>query len=157
MGQSGVPLVTPTKAKLVDCLRTVGTIGSDWRVAKLLQSIDRNTGTVDWKLEQVCRELELDISPAYAARLFKSHTGWGVREFAKKKRLTKAVEQLIVTNLPVKAIAAELGYRNSFDFTRSFEKQYCLTPTKFRKTNRLRLSDLSTYLESLLPVCGGRA
>jgi|SRR5579872_2765978 AraC-like DNA-binding protein len=138
MGQSGIPLVTPTKAQLADDVRTIGRLGSDWRVARLLQSIDRNTGTVDWKLERVCRELELGISAAYAARLFKSHTGRGVREFAKKKRLTRAVEQLIVTNLPVKAIAAELGYRNSFDFARSFEKQYCLTPTKFRNTNRLR-------------------
>jgi AraC-like DNA-binding protein len=111
----------------------------DWRVAKLLQSIDRNAGAVDWKLEQVCRELELGISPAYAARLFKSHTGRGVREYAKNKRQLKAVERLIATSLPVKAIAADLGYRTSFHFTRSFEKEYCSTPTKFRNASRLRL------------------
>jgi AraC-like DNA-binding protein len=139
MSQSEVLLVTAANVRLADDVCTVGRLGSDWRVAKLLQSIDRNTGTVDWKLEEVCRELELGISPAYAARLFKSDTGLGVREFAKTKRLTKAIEQLIVTNLPVKAIAAELGYQNSFDFARSFKKQYCLTPTKFRNASRLRL------------------
>ncbi len=111
----------------------------DWRVAKLLQFIDRHTGSVDRNLEHICRELKLGISPAYAARLFARHTGQGIREYSKKKRLLKTVEQLIATDLPVKAIAAELGYRKPFDLTRSFETQFCLTPTRFRNSNRLRL------------------
>jgi Helix-turn-helix domain len=44
----------------------------------------------------------------------------------------RAIEQLIGTTLPVKVIAAELGYRVPFDFTRAFRKEYGLTPTKFR-------------------------
>jgi len=138
---SGTTTVTRVpKATLANApARREGTLGIDWRVARLHQSIDRSTGAVDWKLEQVCRELKLGISPAYAARLFRSHTGRGVREYARNKRLLKAVERLIATSVPVKTIAAELGYRNSFDFTRSFEREYCLTPTKFRNASRLRL------------------
>ncbi len=44
----------------------------------------------------------------------------------------RAIEQLIGTTLPIKVIAAELGYRVPFDFTRVFRKEYGLTPTKFR-------------------------
>jgi AraC-like DNA-binding protein len=53
--------------------------------------------------------------------------------------LLKAVEQLIATDLPVKAIAAELGYRKPFDLIRTFEKEYGLTPTGFRNASRLML------------------
>jgi methylphosphotriester-DNA--protein-cysteine methyltransferase len=59
----------------------------DWRVAKLIEAIDTHSGATDWDLEHACRELDLDISPAYAARLFKRHTGLGVRQYTKKRRL----------------------------------------------------------------------
>jgi len=113
---------------------------TDWRVVKLLQWIDRGAGAVDCNLDHICRELNLGISSAYAARLFEFHTGQGVRQYTKKKRLLKAIERLITTNLPVKAIAAELGYQKPFDFTRSFEKQFGLTPTRFRNANRLKMT-----------------
>jgi AraC-like DNA-binding protein len=112
---------------------------TDWRVVKLLQWIDRRAGAVDCNLDHICQELNLGISSAYAARLFEFHTAQGIRQYTKKKRLLKAIERLITTNLSVKAIAAELGYRKPFDFTRNFEKQLGLTPTRFRNANRLRL------------------
>jgi len=139
-GESAIPMVNAAKLQLRDGVREAGTLGTNWRVAKLLQSIHCHSGAVDWNVERSCRELKLGISPAYAAQLFKLHTGQGIREYAKKKRLSKVVERLIATDLPVKAIAAELGYRNAFDLTRSFEKRYFVTPTKFRNANRLRLT-----------------
>jgi AraC-like DNA-binding protein len=48
-----------------------------------------------------------------------------------------AIKQLTNTNLPVKAIASELGYRQTFDFARMFKGQCRLSPTRFRKANRL--------------------
>src|ERR1700719_3252648 len=74
----------------------------DQRIAKLAQYIDSHAGRVEWSLEEACRELKLDISGAYAARLFKCSTGLGVREYAKKKRLSAAAELLKTTDLPVK-------------------------------------------------------
>jgi len=136
--QSGIPLAAGTKIKLADDVRSAGRLVIDWRVAKLLQYIDRQNG-VTWNLEHICRELRLGISPPYAARLFERHTGQGLRNYAKRKRLLKAVEQLIATDLPIKVIAAELGYRKPFDLARTFEAQYSLTPTRFRNANRLRL------------------
>jgi AraC-like DNA-binding protein len=139
MGQSGLPQASATKVQVADGVGTKGRFSKDWRVAKLLQSIDRRNGAIDRNLAHICRELNLGISPAYAARLFRRHIGQGVREYAKKKRLLKVVEQLVATDLPVKAIAAESGYLRTFDLTRSFEKQFCITPTRFRNANRLRL------------------
>ncbi len=108
----------------------------DRRVAKLVEAINGHSGAMDWNLEHACRELHLGISPAYAARLFKRNIGWGVREYAKKRRLLTAIERLIATSLPMKTIAAELGYRKPFDFARLFKKQFGLSPTRFRQANQ---------------------
>jgi len=100
---------------------------------KLLHFIDSNDGSIGWDLDHACRELRLDISGAYAARLFKRCTGLGVRQYAKKKRLLMAAERLTTTDIPIKAIAAEFGYRSLPHFTRRFKEQFRLSPTDFRK------------------------
>jgi AraC-like DNA-binding protein len=105
----------------------------DGRIAKLTDYIDSHDGRIGWDLERTCRELKLDISSAYAARLFKLSIGLGVREYAKKRRLWAAAELLRTTDLSVKAIAIEFGYLSPPDFTRRFKKQFHLSPTDFRK------------------------
>jgi AraC-like DNA-binding protein len=105
----------------------------DQRVAKLMQFIDSHDGCVGWNLKQARTELKLDISAAYAARLFKRAVGFGFREYAKKKRLSAAADLLKTTDLAVKAIAAEFGYRSSPDFARGFKEQFHLSPTDFRR------------------------
>jgi AraC-like DNA-binding protein len=106
----------------------------DVRIRRLVQSIDIKIGSVEWDLEDACRELKLDISSAHAARLFKRYTGMGVRGYAKKKRLTLAANRLIATNLSIKAIAAEFGYRKPVDFARTFKQQFHVSPSQFRRT-----------------------
>jgi AraC-like DNA-binding protein len=105
----------------------------DRRIMKLLHFIDSHAGSIGWDLDHACRELRLDISSAYAARLFKRCTGLGVREYSKKKRLLMAAERLTTTDIPIKAIAAEFGYQSLPHFTRRFKAQFRLSPTDFRK------------------------
>jgi AraC-like DNA-binding protein len=116
-------------------LRSFPVAGNDGdrRIEKLTDFIDSHVGRIGWDLEQTSRELKLDISGAYAARLFKLSKGVGVREYAKQKRLSAAAEFLRTTDLSVKAIAIEAGYRNPPDFTRRFKEQFHLSPTDFRK------------------------
>ena len=108
----------------------------DWRVTKLKAYIDGHAGGVGSSLKHTCEELRLGISPAYLAQLFKRETGLSLKKYAKRERLLIAMERLTNTNDPVKAIATELGYRNPFDFTRAFEEQCGLSPTKFRRADR---------------------
>lgn len=105
----------------------------DRRIIKLLQFIDSQQGSIGWDLDHACRELRLDISGAYAARLFKRCTGLGVREYSKKKRLSMAAERLTSSDIPIKAIAAEFGYQSLSHFTRRFKEQFCSSPADFRK------------------------
>src|ERR1700720_4511066 len=84
----------------------------DQRIERLTNFIDSHDGRIGWDVEHTCRELKLGITGAYAARLFKFSRGLGIREYAKKKRLSAAAEFLRTTDLSVKAIAVEFGYRN---------------------------------------------
>jgi len=128
--------------------------GVDQRIAKLTQFIDSHAGRVGWGLEEACRQLQLDISGAYAARLFKDSTGLGVREYAKKKRLLAAAELLKTTDLSVKTIAAELGYRSPAHFARRFKEQFHVSPTDFRRQT-LRQSKIPELLISSLKARRG--
>jgi methylphosphotriester-DNA--protein-cysteine methyltransferase len=105
----------------------------DWRVSKLIEFIDSHTGSVDCNLDHLCRELRLEISPAYAAQLFKRDTGFGVREYVKKRRLQQAMQHLTMTELPIKVIADQLGYKQASDFTRFVREQRHVNPMKLRK------------------------
>jgi len=106
---------------------------ADWRVQRLMQFVGEHLDSVDWKLDKACRELKLGITGPHAARLFKRSTGMGIREYAKRKRLAIAADRLIETDLPIKVIAMEFGYRQPFDFARRFKAQYRVSPTEFRK------------------------
>ena len=108
-------------------------IDGDQRIAKLTDFIDRRDGRIGWNLKDTCRELKLNISAPYAARLFKLSRGLGIREYAKKRRLSAAAEFLTTTDLSVKAIAVECGYRAPPDFTRRFKGFFHVSPSDFRK------------------------
>jgi AraC-like DNA-binding protein len=104
----------------------------DWRVHQLIQFISNHLDAA-WKLSHACQELKLGISAAHAARLFKRHTGMGIRKYAKKYRLSIAAERLTETNLPIKVIATDCGYRKPVDFARGFKTHYHVSPSEFRK------------------------
>lgn len=113
-------------------------VTGDWRVRKLRDLIDSDPARAQWRLDEVCRKLDLCISARQARRLFKACTGLGIKEYAKKKRLEAAAQQLQTTDEPVKAIAIDAGYRHVRNFTRCFLKQFHLSPINFRRIWRYK-------------------
>ena len=122
--------------KLFSAKRTHSSLSEDPRVQKLKNLIDNDPLRARWNLDQVCKQLELGMSVRQTRRLFKAATGMGIKEYAKKMRLEAAAHQLRATDLPIKAIAGEAGYRHVSTFTRHFLKQFHLCPLDFRKIGR---------------------
>ena len=58
--------------------------------------------------------------------------GLGPIEFVQKTRLRVAARLLEVTDLPIKAVAASIGYAGSRSFSRAFEAEYGTLPTRYR-------------------------
>ena len=108
-------------------------MNGDQRIAKLTTFIDSHDGRSRGGSCTHLPRTQVRYFVLDAARLFKLSRGLGVREYAKKKRLSAAAELLRTTDLSVKAIAVEFGYRSPPDFTRRFKEQFHLSPTDFRK------------------------
>ncbi|MCF8003940.1 MAG: DNA-binding response regulator [Chromatiaceae bacterium] len=67
---------------------------------------------------------------------FRTLFGTTVSGFVRECRLRRAREMLAETQLPVKSIALEVGYRSTSDLTRAVKGHWGLTPTALRQ--RLR-------------------
>lgn len=119
-------------------LREIRNISSsaDWRVRRLLAFIDSQHGKLGWNLEHICTQLDLGVSGPHGAKLFKQHTGIGIREYAKTRRLLVAAEKLKDTSQSVKEIAIDLGYQNPTDLRRQFKQFFQVSPNDFRTAYR---------------------
>lgn len=84
-------------------------------------------------VEELAREAE--YTRAHFCRAFKQITGASPQNFLIEWRMNHARSLLVETSLPVKAIAAELGYRDSEFFTRQFHERTGRTPSAFRQEN----------------------
>lgn len=69
----------------------------------------------------------------YFSRKFKKEMGCTPQEFLIHQRLTNAAELLQLTDLPIKAVAAQCGYPNQLHFSQAFKKRYGLPPQEWRK------------------------
>jgi AraC family transcriptional regulator len=73
-----------------------------------------------------------EVSPSHLARTFKKSTGRTVHQFIEEVRLVRARTLLGDTSLPLKQIAAQLGFANPSSFTLAFRRATGTTPGRFR-------------------------
>lgn len=74
----------------------------------------------------------IHMSPAYLSHVFKSNVGIGYKQYLTKIRMKKACEMLKNTNKKVYEIAALVGYDNYASFNKIFQKEFCVSPQKYR-------------------------
>src|SRR5258708_3425874 len=75
-------------------------------------------------------------SLSYFHRVFYFMTGLTVKEYIRKRRLSRAAYQLHCTSLSITDIALNAGYETLESFTRSFKKHFDISPRTFRQTNQ---------------------
>ena len=76
---------------------------------------------------------EFCISSSQLNRRIKIMTGMTTSHFIYKTRLNKAKKQLTLTQKPIGEIAAECGFNDFAYFSRSFKKEFKMTPTTFQR------------------------
>lgn len=82
----------------------------------------------------LCDEIHQPIHTL--SKLIKNNTGCTFKELLQRKRLSKAVELICDTDLPVNDIIAAVGYENNSYFHRIFKDRYHMTPRAFRLENK---------------------
>lgn len=91
------------------------------------------------------------MSRAAFARKFNESFAMGPMEFVAKTRLRHAAELLRSSRLPVKVVAASIGFASRSHFSRAFRDAYGQDPTAFRTTEG-RIA-----LDAPAPLRGSRA
>lgn len=74
----------------------------------------------------------VSLSPGYFTVAFKKHTGFSPIQYLNKIRLDRAKALLKSTHLPIREIAEQVGFPDSFYFTRLFSKATGLSPRDYR-------------------------
>jgi AraC-like DNA-binding protein len=82
------------------------------------------------KVEDVARRVA--ISPRQLQRVFAEVHGLGFRAYLRHVRMCRAAELLATTDLPVKEVAQQVGYRDASQFSKAFKRTRGVTPTEAR-------------------------
>ena len=100
------------------------------------QKINQSIAYMKQHLEQPLHVSTLaalaNLSPSHYTALFKQHTGYAPIDYLIRLRMHWACQLLDTTNLPVKNIAASLGYDDPFYFSRVFKAVNEASPTEYR-------------------------
>jgi len=73
------------------------------------------------------------ISTSHFTKQFRMHTGYTPYEYLIMKRIHRAKELLVSTNLTVRQIGFETGYNSEDNFIKSFKKKIGIPPNTCRK------------------------
>ncbi|WP_243402002.1 helix-turn-helix domain-containing protein [Leptospira haakeii] len=76
----------------------------------------------------------LNVSPKYLSGLLNVLTGQSTQQHIHDKLIEQAKERLSTTDLPITAIAYELGFEHSQSFSKLFKSKTKLTPVEFRRS-----------------------
>lgn len=98
-------------------------------ISEIIAYIERNYKTAT--LESTA--CHFNFHPNYLSSVFKRLTGRRFIEFLQIEKLNSACSLLKSTNMPVEAVAMEVGYSNAHFFYQLFKKHYHTTPSQYRR------------------------
>ena len=98
-------------------------------ITRAVELVDRELG------ESLTGELlarRLGVSRPYLAATFRRETGHTLHDYVTERRITRAKELLLHSELGIGEIASRLGFKTIFHFSRVFKEQAGASPRKFR-------------------------
>ena len=94
------------------------------------------------------------VSEYSLQRIFKFLVGISLSEYIRKRRLSKAFEELKTTNIKVIDLALKYKYESTISFSRAFKKLFGITPSECKTSNKqfklfpiLKFNDNDNYSE----------
>lgn len=127
IAQSGAPEATGKLGTGDDGARSVS--GGELAARAAVRYIADN---LDGDLSVETLAAQVHLSPRHLARVFAQFAGSAPSVYIEQSRLHRAADLLIDSLLPIKEIAARLGYADVRYFTRRFTRLYAISPAAFR-------------------------
>lgn len=99
---------------------------------RILSTVDRMNESLHapLQLEQLAAEARLSV--AHYCAMFKKQIGTTPIQLYSQLRIRRACELLSQTDLPVRAVADEVGFEDPFYFSRTFKKVMGMSPTAYK-------------------------
>jgi AraC family transcriptional regulator len=120
---------------------------------------ERIQNSVDFIEEKLCEKLDLSqladriyLSKYYFHRIFHSIVGESVAEYIRKRRLSKAAEDLRSTDDRLVDIALRYQFGSQESFSRAFKKVFGITPNEYRKSNNILLLHQRITIKSQISI-----
>lgn len=76
------------------------------------------------------------VSPFHLSRTFKHLTGQSIVDYVNEKRLSKAEELLVTTDIPIIEVAGKVGFNDAAYFATCFKNKKGISPMQYRKSAR---------------------
>ncbi|HTV65911.1 MAG TPA: helix-turn-helix transcriptional regulator [Bryocella sp.] len=109
---------------------------ADPRVGKILRAVEDDPFC---EVEELASRVSL--SRSRLSHLFKAATGVSLQTFLSDLRLQRAAELLQSTDMPIKEISYQVGYRHAPSFVRAFRNKVGSSPQDYRSRQRAVLTD----------------
>ncbi len=100
-------------------------------VTKLDRLLDDNLGNPEFSIDTICQLLGLSRSQLH--RVLKEQTSLSTSRYIRQRRLLKARQLLITTDLRISEISDQVGINNLQNFSTYFAEEFSVNPTDFRK------------------------
>lgn len=107
--------------------------GIDERIERVIDRMHNSLGET-LSIEELAGDVNLSCS--HFAAVFKKRTGFPVLDFFTRLKMQQACFLLDSTHMPIKTIAADLGFDDPFYFSRTFRRIYDLSPLQYRTVRK---------------------
>ncbi len=107
--------------------------GPDERLERVIETMHRRLGD---RLSVAGLAAEAALSPSHFSAVFRRKTGFAPLDFFLRLKMQRACHLLDSTGLPVKAIAAEIGFEDPLYFSRAFRRVHACSPTEYRAARK---------------------
>lgn len=138
-------------ASVVHCYYALNTFLLEFSEEMLLEFVKKSTSAdiienmIEWIRRHYKENLttslvaeKFNYNPDYLSSLFKKQTGYPILLYINLTRLNVSKDMLVNTNLSVKIISEECGFRDEKYYYRIFKKYTGTTPNKYRKSFLLK-------------------
>ena len=126
-------VLQPTEAE-VDDENKAGSKKESGLACQIAAYIKEHCTDYNISLELVAQEFQ--ITTSYLCRIIKQQVGMSYKEYLTELRIAEAKRLLIEEEFSVTEVCMRVGYTNTSNFIRVFQKYTGMTPAKFRDTNR---------------------
>ena len=110
----------------------------DDRLGRIQELALRISRTLAWRMSVADMAREAGLSPSHFAVSFRKATTKSPRQFIVNWRIRHAAQMLAETELPIKAIAAQVGCEDVGFFSRQFRARAGFAPRAFRNRSSAR-------------------